>query len=150
MRETSIEAYNKIREAGTLSKQRWVVYDCLFHHGPMTSRELDHRLSSPGDHAASYHKRLSELERMGFVKVVGEGKDGITGYRAVLWDVTMAREPVDSGKPPEGSKVRDTRRFGILESDLRGVIHELRGYNDMFTSNLARKIEDALRRYKDI
>lgn len=39
-RDTSREAYNKIKEMGLLSQRRWEVYDILYSHGPMTGGEI--------------------------------------------------------------------------------------------------------------
>lgn len=88
MRHTSIDAYNHIKDCGLLSRTRWLVYETLFQKGPCTARELDKWLATPGDTKTSYHKRLSELERMGVVQTVGERPCSMTGVNATLWDVT--------------------------------------------------------------
>lgn len=89
MRQTSVQTYSQIQANGLLSRMRWLVYDYLFRHGPATSREIDDGMRSPGEVRPSYHKRLSELERLGVACVVGEKVDS-TGHTAVLWDVTSA------------------------------------------------------------
>lgn len=88
VRQTSLQAYNEIQANGLLSHMRWVVYDCLFRHGPLTAHELDKYLAKPGETKTSYHKRLSELRDMGVVAEVGERPCSITNMTAVLWDVT--------------------------------------------------------------
>ncbi len=99
-RTTSRAAYDEIRRTGTLSKQRWLVYRALYHNGPLTSRELDQLMAKPDEAAASYHKRLSELERLGVAGVVGKKTCTITGMKAQLWDVT------DSTPKPREKKKR--------------------------------------------
>ncbi len=90
VRDTSLATYRAIQQQGLLSRMRWVVYNTLFSHGPLTSRELDHRLSAGGksEDRPSYHKRLSELERLGVIRTVGKRPCGITGRTVYAWDVT--------------------------------------------------------------
>jgi hypothetical protein len=88
MRQTSIDTYYQIRDEGLLSRMRFRVYGHLFHNGPMTSRELDHSMAAEGETRTSYHKRLSELERLKVVQTLGTRKCKITGRTSLLWDVT--------------------------------------------------------------
>lgn len=88
MRQTSIETYQQIEEGGLLSEMRWTVYRTLFHHGPLTGRELNQRLGEGATTSASYHKRLSELELLGVAYVTRERVCTITGRNACEWDVT--------------------------------------------------------------
>lgn len=83
MRQTSLDAYNEIKNNGLLSKRRWQVYDCLFHHGPLTGNEIVKKISLPGA-----WKRLSELEKETVAQVVGQRICTVTGYEVELWDVT--------------------------------------------------------------
>ena len=83
MRQTSIDVYNQIKRDGTLSKRRWQVYDCLFHHGPLTGNEVVRKLGLPGA-----WKRLSELERETVVTTFGTRVCTVTGFEVDLWDVT--------------------------------------------------------------
>jgi hypothetical protein len=144
MRDTSIEAYEKIREDGTLSRMRWRVYQHLFHHGPLTAREVDHGLSSPGDHAASYHKRLSELEQMGVVATGDERECSITGMRCLTWDVTSLDTPIPYRPAARTRSTAAQRRVTALEEAMREAIRDLRAINDMFTSPIAHRLEAAL------
>jgi hypothetical protein len=89
-RATSNRAYREIKRSGLLSRMRWRVYRTVFHHGPLTAHELDNHLASPEETKTSYHKRLSELQRVGVCRVVGERPCSITGRNALLWDVTDA------------------------------------------------------------
>ncbi len=93
IRQTSIEAYQTIRESGLLSRRRLEAYDILFNHGPMTAQELDRKAGSVG-----LWKRLSELEAVGVVATVGERDCKVTNMNAILWDVTD-KLPIKFEKP---------------------------------------------------
>lgn len=90
VRRTSVESYEAIRASGRLSRMRWRVYDFLYRHGPLTGHELDDRMAVVGETKTSYHKRLSELERLGVVETVGERRCSVTGMTALLWATTDA------------------------------------------------------------
>lgn len=83
IRPTSLKAYEAIKRSGLLSRTRWIVYDYLFNHGPMTANEIN-----AGIGGTSWHKRLSELEFMGAVDIVGHRECSISGFDCLLWDVT--------------------------------------------------------------
>ena len=88
IRNTSAMAYHAIKANGLLSRMRWLVYDCLYQHGPLTGNEVNERLKSPGQVAPSYHKRLSELETLGVVRTIGVRACSVTGRECEEWDVT--------------------------------------------------------------
>lgn len=88
IRNTSAMAYHAIKANGLLSRMRWLVYDCLYHNGPLTGNEVNERLKSPRQVAPSYHKRLSELETLGVVRTVGVRTCTVTGRECEAWDVT--------------------------------------------------------------
>ncbi len=94
MRQTSIDAYNDIKENGLLSRTRLIVYACLFRDGPMTQSETEAALASSNSgkpkRVTSYHKRFAELERQKVIAVVGERICRITGRKVTEWDVTAA------------------------------------------------------------
>ena len=87
IKRTSREAYHKIKEMGTLSEMRMRAYTYVRFYGPVTSLELD-TLGSKQTKRPSLHKRLSELERLGLVKVVGTRKCRVSGNTAEEWDIT--------------------------------------------------------------
>lgn len=87
-RRTSLEAFDKIREDGLLSKTRLAVYDLLYFEGPLTGHEVDARLSNGSNRNPCYHQRLSELRDRGVAMEVGERQCSITGHKAIIWDVT--------------------------------------------------------------
>lgn len=93
MRQTSILAYEAVKASGKLSDMRWRVYDFLYKYGPLTGRELDAKMASPNETRTSYHKRLSELERMGLAYIVAERICFVSGHQAIVWDVTSKMEP---------------------------------------------------------
>lgn len=92
MRHTSVEAYQKIRNEGLLSKARLEVYCVLYDHGPLTAGEVfvkcQRRNAGHTVVKGSVCARLTELNRQGVVAEVGERTCGLTGHNAILWDVT--------------------------------------------------------------
>lgn len=88
MRETSVEAYEKIKASGLLSKRRWQVYDILFRCGPLTARQIAEDFGVPGG-----WKRCSELQEMGLIREVGTRVDSKTQQTVLVWDVTVADTP---------------------------------------------------------
>ena len=96
MRNTSIEAYMKIKESGLLSKLRFQVYDIIYNNGSMTASEMINTLHNVSNSGA-YATRLSELERLGVVAAIGKRKCKISGFMAIEWDVT-GNLPI---KPPK-------------------------------------------------
>lgn len=119
IRETSIEAYNEIRAKGLLKEQQLAVYAILFQYGPLTSRELDGYLAKPGvdGDRPSYHKRLSELERLGCVRPMGKRKCSISGRTVMAWDVT-AKLPQEPPKTVRRPSKKDLRQAGEELLDL--------------------------------
>ena len=82
-RQTSIDAYNAIKENGILSARRWEAYDELYRRGPLTGQELARNTRTPG-----MWKRCSELAKAGVVQEVGTRICEVTGQHAIIWDVT--------------------------------------------------------------
>lgn len=87
-RDTSIEAFNKIRDNGLLSKRRMQVYEYLFEHGPCTAKQVTGNLRQGLQDSGGYNTRLSELRRMGVVKEVDKIVCPESGQKVILWDVT--------------------------------------------------------------
>lgn len=107
MRETSLEAYQEIRDQGLLSARRMEVYEILFHQGPLTDQEVASRMEGEGNRANGMNSgaRLNELRAMGCVKEVGTTVSKTTGMTVIVWDVTR-----DLPKKLDKSKVSDTRK----------------------------------------
>lgn len=87
-RETSVEAYNTIRQNGLLSQRRWQVYDFVYQNGPCAARDATKSLMNQGLNSGSISTRFSELKEMGLLIEVGEKVDDETKMRVILWDVT--------------------------------------------------------------
>lgn len=94
VRDTSYEAWRKINTTGLLSEKRLAVYNCVYHHGPMTAGEVFQQLGIQTNHSG----RLTELRIKGVLKEVGKRPCKVTGYTSIEWDVTSGL-PEDSQKP---------------------------------------------------
>jgi hypothetical protein len=92
VRETSIAAYNAIKDNGLLSGRRFEVYEFLFQHGPCTGNELLAKMKLEIDrfngNAPNVVTRLGELRDFGVVRELGTRKCNITGMTVTVWDVT--------------------------------------------------------------
>jgi hypothetical protein len=88
IKRTSREAFDKIKADGSLSAMRMQAYSVVRFYGPVTSLEVDTIGTVPGNKRPSLHKRLSELERLGLIKVVGQRKCRVSGNQAEEWDIT--------------------------------------------------------------
>lgn len=138
LRRTSCDAYETIKANGLLSRMRWQVYSQLYRHGPQTARELGDALASPGMTMTSYHKRCSELERLGVARTIGKRKCGITGFVSMVWDVT--------DELPDPSKLK-RRSWKASAEEYRAELVKLLNYfdaNDCVreASYLRRRLED--------
>jgi hypothetical protein len=90
-RETSIEAFNKIKENGLLSEKRLRVYEILFNNGPLIGADVSKIYSAKFgmvSKSETVRNRLTELRNAGVVKEVGKSFDKHTGMKVILWDVT--------------------------------------------------------------
>lgn len=112
-------AWHKFKDDGRLTKARKKVYFWLCVNGAATARKLDEEL---GDSA---HKRLSELERMGYVKVVKNVVCPTTGHQVAYWDVDKDAEPVDLPRP---AKSDTAKRIQELEAEVAVLQARLREY----------------------
>jgi hypothetical protein len=92
IRDTSIEAFHKIKESGLLSQRRWQVYEILFDIGPATGSEVflemrnRHTIGLPSN--SNTVARLGELRSMGVVKEIGTKVCPVSGQNVISWDVT--------------------------------------------------------------
>ncbi len=87
-RKTSAQAYRAIVEEGVVGRMQKRVYSVVYNQGPMTANEINQACLQEGEVAPSYHKRLSELERMGVVQRVGVRACKVSGRECEAWDVT--------------------------------------------------------------
>ena len=112
-------AWHRFKDDDRLTQSRKKVFLWLCENGAATARKLDEEL---GDSA---HKRLSELERMHFVKVVKNVICPHTGHQVAYWDVDKDAEPVDLPRP---AKSKQAERIQELEAEvavLRARVREL-------------------------
>lgn len=95
VRETSIEAYKKICEDGSLSNMKRLVYDLLYRHGPATTNELMAKFKEENPKAKhqtieSVGRRVSDLVRDGVAEEVGKIKCPITNMMVIVRDVNSS------------------------------------------------------------
>lgn len=101
IRQTSLEAYNTIKENGLLSGRRLEVYSALYEYGPCTGTELFYKMNkSRNPSHSNITTRLGELRDMGVVKEVEERACNITGMKVIVWDCT-SNLPVKFEKPTQ-------------------------------------------------
>lgn len=79
----SAEAFRQIGDNGALGALQAQVHDALLQHGPKTGAELNRLLGGSG-----FHKRLSELGRLGVAAVVEVRACKVTGRNAASWSAT--------------------------------------------------------------
>lgn len=91
VRETSIEAFNQIKDDGLLSQNRLRVYSIIYKYGPLTGAQVAALYySKHGRTSASetIRNRITELRNFGVVKETGKTIDEHTGMKVLVWDVT--------------------------------------------------------------
>jgi hypothetical protein len=93
MKSMSIEAYWDIIEDGTLGQMQREAATEIARHESLTGRELDDVLKS-----MSAHKRLSELEAMGVIRVKEVRACRITGREVEAWEMTGKKAEKPLGK----------------------------------------------------
>ena len=111
VRDTSIEAYRRIRDEGLLSPMRQRVLDILIQIRPATAGEIgSHFPKSKGGRgeAGNVHARLNEMRRLGVVYEVRLRECKVTEQNVIEWDVT--------GNLPSGSARGDNPKKRELEA----------------------------------
>ncbi len=101
-RETSIEAYEKIKASGLIGRRQREVYDVLFWHGPMTSAEAFVILNekSPVKNITQSRARFTELRDFGVIEELGRKTCSVTKHSAIEWRVT-GKMPIPKKKRQE-------------------------------------------------
>lgn len=103
MRQTSIEAFNAIRENGLLTGLQFEIYSILFDHGPMTAGEAAqvYRSRHPQTNRQRNEiaKRVSDLRAVGVVREIGARPCKASGMRVLVWDVTDRLPERESVRP---------------------------------------------------
>jgi hypothetical protein len=147
MRSTSIEAYHQVCDSGLVSRTRLVVYTWLYEHGPATANETESALAGPdrSRRATSFHKRFSELEKMGLIAVTTTRSDKITGVRCTEWDVTanmpqpLARRESLHARLVVAERERDDLRREVVR--LRNELEAIRTVgNEIVSGNYAQGV----------
>lgn len=141
-RNNSREALAYIEKTGILGERRTQAYQCAWHHGPISTREIWERVKRvhPEIPQHSFTSRPSELEEMGIFVSVGDKCCQHTGRTVTLWDVTdhVPREPYHRRKAKtdgaEVQKLKDrifdmeirARTANNTIEALRSEVHALR------------------------
>ena len=81
---TSAITYREIEAEGITSALQTIVYDCILEHGPLTAGEMYAIL---GKEHYSYHKRLSELEKLGYIRCSGKLRCNASNRMSKVWEV---------------------------------------------------------------
>ena len=101
-RQTSIDCFNQIKQAGLLSKRRLEVYEALLSSAPCTSSEaIRNAKTTFGVFGVS--SRFTELRDLGVIYEKGEKECSITGRNVIEWDLTD-RLPVNIKKSNKTKK----------------------------------------------
>lgn len=85
IRQTSIDAFNTIKENGMLGEMEWDAYRIMYEHGPMTAGEGAQLSKQTRNDFASI---LTRLRKKRVMQEVGVRKCSVTGMEVILWDVT--------------------------------------------------------------
>jgi hypothetical protein len=88
MRDTSTDAYRLIKAKGLLSKLRFLVYETIVQHGPVSISEILQYAAQEKRNTGSLTGRISELERMGVIKDSYRGPCPVTGNNVIFWVAT--------------------------------------------------------------
>lgn len=113
IRNTSREAYEKIKANGLLSERRMQVYDVLYVHGPLTQNEtwkLVQEKYNPEISKQSINPRFAEMELRTVVEVVGSKCCSVTKQKCLLWDVTP-NLPADPGTAVKKGRKENTEEM---------------------------------------
>ena len=125
MRETTLEAYLKIKQSGLLSDLRWRVFECLCNHEDSTANEL-RMFMDPTANSGVFSTRLSELERLGYVYVSGKRPCTTTKHNAVTWAITGFTIPIAYEKQRTRKEIKTEAcdRLCNLHSEMTDMFHK--------------------------
>lgn len=84
VRDTSLEAYNEIRNNGLLSKMRFTIYKAVVFFEGSTANEIFERLGLKTNQSG----RFTELREMGVIKELSKRECNITGRKCITWGST--------------------------------------------------------------
>ena len=93
VRDTSIEAYNHIKQSGQMNKMEQKVYDFLsIHPRGLTNMEISLRLKMPINAVTG---RMNGLVKKGFVKINGKRQNPVSGRLNHVWQVQGLEEQLN-------------------------------------------------------
>jgi len=98
VRQTSLDAYNEIKETGLLTKRRLQVYEYIFKNGPVTAQQIQKALGRPFANSSCFMSRVTELHQRGVIESVGEVLNYESNKMVTLWDCTK-KLPIKLEKP---------------------------------------------------
>lgn len=117
VRSTSLEAYRAIRDSGKLATAQWEVYEFMYDNGPLTAAEAVEKMRASGIIRKVWfgqtRARFTELHDMGLLESVGERKCSVTGFTAMVMDVTALAYPRKL-KKSDWKKLGEFRKFSEL------------------------------------
>tara|TARA_R110000787_G_scaffold278416_1_gene388103 strand:- start:87 stop:500 length:414 start_codon:yes stop_codon:yes gene_type:complete len=114
-RQTSIDCFNQIKEAGLLAKRRFETFEAIFKSAPCTRQEaLEH--TNPINALSLSAARFTELRRIGVIYEKDVRPCKVTGRNVIEWDLTD-RLPITLKNT---NKTKKQRIDEALES-LRGL-----------------------------
>jgi len=103
-RQTSIDCYNEIKQAGLLAKRRFETFEAIFKSAPCTRQEaLEH--TNPLNALSLSAARFTELRRIGVIYEKDIRPCKVTGRNVIEWDLTD-RLPVKIKNPNKTKKQR--------------------------------------------
>lgn len=108
--KTSVETYKKILASGLISKRRREILNILWEHISLTGNQISkiHKeLYNTNSFSENIKNRITELEQMGVISVVGIVKCPITKNNVNLYSLT--------GNMPVKLKVKKTKKQKINE-----------------------------------
>ena len=86
-RQTSIDCFNQIKEAGLLAKRRFETFEAIFKSAPCTRQEaLVH--TNPINALSLSAARFTELRRIGVIYEKDVRSCKVTGRNVIEWDLT--------------------------------------------------------------
>ena len=86
-RQTSIDCYNEIKQAGLLAKRRFETFEAIFKSAPCTRQEaLEH--TNPLNALSLSAARFTELRRIGVIYEKDIRPCKVTGRNVIEWDLT--------------------------------------------------------------
>ena len=103
-RQTSIDCYNEIKQAGLLAKRRFETFEAIFKSAPCTRQEaLEH--TNPLNALSLSAARFTELRRIGVIYEKDVRPCKVTGRNVIEWDLTD-RLPIKIKKSNKTKKQR--------------------------------------------